>query len=144
MTLYSCDGDALLFIKILSAMTALLSAIIIAFTRHEPPEEVSEYVMSQPVVRVIHTDGAYFQEAYLSDMLTTREADILREMILAGEPVTFRSAQARGVTRANWNKARDAMVSMKLASMTDGGRLVLMLAAYHYLGIGRPSTPPAL
>lgn len=139
--MYSCDGDWLLFLKILNAVQIFMAAIVVSWTRHEPPEEISEYVMSQPVVRIVHTDGAYFQEAYLSDMLTTREADILREMILAGNPITFRSAQVRGVTRANWNKARDAMVSMKLASMTDGGRLVLMLAAYHYLGIGRPSTP---
>ena len=137
--MYLCDNDFVLFLRILNALQIFMAAVLVAWSRHEPPEEVTEYVMGAPVVRVIHTDNVYSQTTIYHDLIPTNEQEVLRQMILAGESITFRSAQAHGITRAAWNKTRDSMVKMRLAEMTDGGRLVLNLAAYHFLGVGKPA-----
>lgn len=137
--MYYCDSDFVLFLRILNAIVALGSAIIIAWKRHGEPEPKPLKVFGVPIVQVVKFSGQYMEAVQYDDVLRDDEKEILRTMLKEGAPFSFLSAQSHGIRRESWNRIRRQLVKIGTAEYKRNGGLLLNLGAYSYLDLPSPS-----
>lgn len=124
--------DFALLLQFLNFGTALLAAVIIAWTRHDPPQAAEP----ERVIQFVHgLDSDFTAIREREDLLADADKQVIRRMVENGTVLSFRSAQVYGLKRAAWNKTRSALVSMGLAEYRRDGTLEMTANGNAYLRI---------
>jgi hypothetical protein len=123
--------------------TALLAAIIIAWTPYKQPygdakPEPEPDNMPKVVIQMTSFNGSYMVGMHQIDMVTTYQQDKIRKMLTDGSSLTFRSARAYGFQRPEWNTIRARLEQMKFAEYRPNGSLVLNTNGMRYLNLPLP------
>lgn len=127
--------DYVFLAQVLNFSVAMLSTVIIAWSRHGQLENEQELVPSGTIQFIYKMDSDFISVRERADRLTQAEKKVLRLMVENGNSLTFRMAAAYGVKRAHWNKLRFELRSMGLADFGQGGELLVNSAAAEYFQI---------
>jgi hypothetical protein len=141
MTLYSCDGDAVLAIQIINFSAALLACIIIAWTRDHGETETDEQARHNAMYPESKFKG--FTNKYADEIIAMppqlypQDCDTLREMVRNNERLSYLVAAlpVYNLNRPMWRRIRKAILSNGLGQEVGRGELMLNESGMRYIGL---------